>query len=297
MMHLPTAVTAAYIYFLYIYSLLFLHFSGLENLNPDVRDKAIGYMVKHLDRAILYQQEYRRGMLSRCAQKLASHCSLCCGRVYGNYLTMLYLLAKILYLVGSVGQLLILVEFIGDGYLLYGIEAFISLIDKKYHNSKLFPRITLCDVEVRQFSNVQLFTVQCALPINLFNEKVYLFLWLWLCFLSLLNLYSLISFMWHSFLPNRKSFVKRCLNIYRNVHDIPLVSEDLHRFVGRYLRQDGNLILRMIESNGNDVVLAEVTGKLYDKYLRRELKKRLVDEEQGLTLASNRAYRRSISNY
>lgn len=258
----------------------------MENVNPDVRDKTVAYVTKHIDRAIRCQMEYRTSRFARCKQVLAEYCSLCCGKIYGNYLATLHLVTKILYVAGGVGQLFILGEFIGDGYMFYGVSALQKMLNRKYHNYKLFPRVTLCDIKLRQFSNIQQFTVQCALPINLFNEKVYLLLWFWLCGISLMNIYTLLSYLWNAFLPNRRAYVSRHLKIYlQSVYLSRHIShERLHDFVCNYLRQDGILVLQMIESNTNNVTIAEITGALWEIYRRQRKHKQRMESHNDLQL-------------
>jgi hypothetical protein len=57
-----------------------------------------------------------------------------------------------------------------------------------------------------------MFTIQCTLPINLFNEKIFIFIWFWLVFVAVITFYSL--FFWILSLTNssRREFIKRYFN-------------------------------------------------------------------------------------
>ncbi len=65
---------------------------------------------------------------------------------------------------------------------LYGLEIIQNIMQgKDASDSVYFPRVTMCDFKVRDVAQVHTYTVQCVLPINLFNEKVFIFCFSFIC--------------------------------------------------------------------------------------------------------------------
>jgi hypothetical protein len=58
---------------------------------------------------------------------------------------------------------------------------------------KVFPRLTKCTFHRYGSSgDVQKHDAMCILPINIVNEKIYIFLWFWFYFLAIISLIALI---------------------------------------------------------------------------------------------------------
>ena len=251
--------------------------SGMESINPDIRDKSIKFICRHVDRALAYQREYRRGRYRRCLQSMSKHICFPIGRIYGNYLTSLYVLVKLLYIGNAAGQLWLMNEYLTDGrdtYYFYGYEVLKSVFNNKQPETFLFPRVTLCDFKIRQMQNVHDYTIQCTLPVNLFNEKIYIYLWFHMCGVLVLSVYGLLELLWQLFSTNCQSCITRYLKIICKVRQQSGVLEvrSIRNFVNDYLRPDGVFALRVIAKNTNDIVTTEIIGSLYDYYRKSNYK-------------------------
>jgi len=78
------------------------------------------------------------------------------GRHRGNYLVTLYLLIKLMYIANAVGQLYMLNALLGASYHSYGVDVINALLNgTDWSSSPIFPRVTLCDLRVRDTGPAQ----------------------------------------------------------------------------------------------------------------------------------------------
>jgi len=105
-----------------------------------------------------------------------------------------------------------------------------------------------------------------VLPINLFNEKAFLFIWFWLAFLTVCNTYDLLAWFVRSFGRVRYAYIKKRLELMQS--DTHLRRMPAKEFIHRYLQHDGVLILRLLAYNSSDLVVTELIQQLWQFYKR-----------------------------
>ncbi len=216
-------------------------------------------------------------MWARLKKTMAQRCLCVCGQQYGNYLTTIYLFIKLLYIANAVGQLFLLNIFLGTDYHMFGVHVVRALLHGEiWRPTERFPRVTLCDFEVRELGNVNTHTVQCVLPINLFNEKIYIFIWFWFVFVGVCSTLSAFHWFWKSY--NRRTqveYIKRHLKAMDRINR----ETDLQatKFTNEYLRQDGVFVLRLVSKNAGHLLAAELAAGLFDSFGRE---RRLLTAEQ-----------------
>uniref|UniRef100_A0A1I8H7Z8 Innexin n=1 Tax=Macrostomum lignano TaxID=282301 RepID=A0A1I8H7Z8_9PLAT len=157
-----------------------------------------------------------------------------------------YLLIKLLYVKNSALQLVIMQEFLGMNHTLWGLQLLVNMLTRReWEQTGIFPRVARCDVLVDNVGQSNLYTMQCVLPNNMLNEKMYLFLWLWTWAVLLFTACSFLSW------PSRPRCGPRgYLKIMTPIHaDEKMLAK---RFVNNFLRYDGVFILKMIRYNAGD---------------------------------------------
>ncbi|CEF71318.1 Innexin family-containing protein [Strongyloides ratti] len=194
------------------------------------------------------------------------------GKNLGSYVTVLYLLVKLLYLINICIQFYILNGFLGSNYTLWGFDAMKDLIyGLEWKDSAVFPRVTLCDFKVRRLANIHRYTVQCVLMINMFNEKIYLFIWFWFLFVAVSTILNFL-YCCFQFIPaySRENSVKTLLKHLVSPTNHIEFKKSIRYFTHDALKPDGCLILRFLEGHAGAIVAREIAHKLYEDYITNQ---------------------------
>ena len=235
------------------------------SLDVETRAKTIRYMVMQVDSYLRASQTHKKSWCVSIKRVLSQYCCIVCGRFNGNYLTCTYLSIKLLYVSSVVLQIVILDNILGfDGsYYMLGLHRLLKAFRHEDADSQeLFPRVTLCEFFIRQHTNLQMYTVQCALPINLFNEKIFLFIWFLLTSLAITTFLNFLHWLSKLLIVSvQVDFVKRELLAVNQLSQREL--EAVKKFTHSYLRRDGLFILRLVSKNAGDMIAAELLHGLW----------------------------------
>lgn len=112
-----------------------------------------------------------------------------------------YIYCELLTLINVLGQMWLLDTFLGGSFTTFGIKVIQwTEWDQEYRTDPLvraFPRMTKCQFhDYGSSGDVQRVDALCLLPLNILNEKIFVFLWFWMvmlsCLTSLVLVYRLI---------------------------------------------------------------------------------------------------------
>lgn len=190
-------------------------------------------------------------------------------RASGDYLTRCYILMKVLNLMNVIVQFALIDKFLGTNEWFWGGRIVNDFLQgRQWNDTGRFPRVTFCDFDIKTLGNEkygQRHTIQCVLLINLWNEKIYLFIWFWLIILAVCTALNLISWIQSCY---RSSSNKRLIKQYLRVglpddFEIKGRKEIFDIFVREGLKSDGVLILRFISSCAGEFITTTIAVNLF----------------------------------
>lgn len=231
-----------------------------ENVNPDKRNESLAVLTRHIMNGVFYAKEKKIGIAVRIKRMVFK--VICCGNDQaGSFLLTCYLGSKLLYLANIVCQFFLMNAFLGTSHSFFGFDLLQDLYKgKSWEDNAHFPRVTYCDFKIRSMGQVRPYTIQCVLVINLFNEKVYIFLWFWFAFLLLATACNVISWIgWMIFSGRRSRVIKKVLKRQTTNKD------EIKEFMGD-LQTDGMFVLKMIGINSGQIFVHDLIRKLFEKH-------------------------------
>lgn len=230
-----------------------------KNIGKDKFEGTVSTIAGHMKKAIELEDAVKGGQTGN-----PLHWLLGLGRASGFFVNYLYLFVKTLFVINIIAQFFILKDFLGINSDFWGAEIFSDLISgKTWNNTGNFPRVTFCDFKIRVMGNMQDRTVQCVLTINMFAEKIYLFVWWWFLFVAIITVMNFLYWIVISFSSSsREAFVKNLLILGDRSFENPPKSNNIRNFV-KTLRPDGVFVLRLMCKNAGDLITYFVLKSLY----------------------------------
>ena len=149
--------------------------SNLKEVTQN-KDQMLGDLTEQLDTFLsLTSNSKQFNCLTYCRNQI------CIGRKYGNYLFFFFLLVKGFYILNIIAQLYFMSAFLGSSWFFHGFNVFFALLHhRRWLHSDTFPIQTLCDYSAFQQGSLLHHQCQCVLPVNLYNDKIFAFLTLYL---------------------------------------------------------------------------------------------------------------------
>ena len=114
-----------------------------------------------------------------------------------GYMGVAHVTCELFNLVNAMGNIYLIDLFLGGTFFDYGWKVFENVeknqLDRQDPMIVIFPRVTKCTFKrYGPSGDFQIEDAICILPLNILNEKIYVFAWFWLVSLSIVSVFALI---------------------------------------------------------------------------------------------------------
>ncbi|XP_015599421.1 innexin shaking-B isoform X1 [Cephus cinctus] len=185
---------------------------------------------------------------------------------YHNWWAYRYYLCELLALVNVIGQMFLMNRFFDGAFLTFGIDVLRFLEsdqeDRVDPMIYVFPRMTKCTFYKYGVSGeVERHDAVCILPLNVVNEKIYVFLWFWFLLLGVLSFMTIVYRVVIIFSPRMRVYLLRLR--FRLIRREAVETIVLRSKMGDWF------LLYMLGENLDTVIYRDVMHELANKLASR----------------------------
>jgi len=129
-----------------------------------------------------------------------------------SFYAIRFFFCEVLNLINVIGQIFFMDLFLGGEFTTYGSDV-IAMTDLEQEErtdplSRVFPKVTKCTFHKFGASGtVQNFDGLCVLPLNIINEKIYVFLWFWFVILAIITAIQVLYRLATCFMPSMREML------------------------------------------------------------------------------------------
>ncbi|WKX87993.1 hypothetical protein Q1695_007978 [Nippostrongylus brasiliensis] len=191
--------------------------------------------------------------------------------------TVFYGITKFLYLTNAVLQLYLTTYFLGFPDMRWGVRMMLAFLTGKRFprmiggvrvpNHGGFSHFPYFPLEIENNNNLHISSIQCMIPLNYINEKLFLFLWFWIMLLIMITMANIVMFVGSIVKKSNREeaiiyFLKEKDEEFHDKHNL------IYKFVHGFMGADGVLLTRFITAKAGSLACRDVVQKVWAKYAR-----------------------------